>query len=162
MKKALLLVLALVLVISLAACGGNGNDNGNGGNSTNPPASNGGNDPTSAPGNNGNNNGGDKAEGYPDYWNDEIPKLNGTVTFEMQLGENNVQTFINVKNKGVIDAYIDALISKGYEKYVDTQDNTNTNIAVKNGTWSIYISYRYIDGDNDLEGVKFNYSPDVS
>ena len=133
MKKILAIGLVAVLALSLlTACGGN----------------------NSTPG------GGDSAEGYPDYWNDEIPKLNGTMTFSMELGENNVSTLIDVKNKSVIDAYIDSLISNGYEKRSDNQDNTHRFISYENGTWSIGISYYYLDGDNDLE-VTFTYCHDV-
>ena len=165
MKKILAIALVAVLALSLlAACGGKDNGNNNGGkDTTNTTASNGGKDTTSAPDNNNNNNGGDGGSpiNYPDYWNDEIPKLNGTVTFNLQLGENNVSTLIDVKNKGVIDAYVEALINNGYEKYVDSQDNTHTSISLKNGTWSISFYYYYLNGDNDLEGVKFSYCPDV-
>jgi predicted alpha-1,6-mannanase (GH76 family) len=66
-----------------------------------------------------------------------------------------------VKNKGVIDAYIDALINKKKKKRTDSQDNTHRSISYENGTWSINIYYNYINGDNDLEGVQFSYCPDV-
>ena len=158
MKKILAIALVMVLALSLlTACGGN--DNG-GGNSTNPPASNGGNDTT--PSNNGgNNNGGGSPIDYPDYWNDDVPKMNGKVTFSMELGENNLSLFIDVKNKSVIDDYIKSLESDGYEKHIDKSDETHRDVALKNGTWNIHINYNHADDDNNI-AVKLNHSPDIS
>ena len=153
MKKILAIALVAVLALSLlTACGGN--DNG-GGNSTNPPnnstpSGNGGNNSTPTPG--GNDNSGGSAENYPDYWNDEIPKMNGKVTFDIQSG-NGATITLNAKNEDVINAYIDSLISDGYEKTSDTKNN-NRVVILENGTWAISISY-----GNDLK-VTLDYAPD--
>ena len=161
MKKILAIALVAVLMLSLltACSGGNdtpsGGGNNNGGNST-PSGNNGGNNSTPS----GNNNSGGSAENYPDYWNDEIPKMNGKVTYSMELGENNLSLFIDVKDKGVIDDYIKALENDGYEKHIDKSDDTHRDVALKNGKWNVHINYNHADGDKDLS-VKLNHSPDV-
>ena len=131
MKKALLLVLTLVLVLSLAACGGN---------DTNPPEETG-------------------SGGYPDYWDDDIPKMDGTVDVPMQLG-NYVHVIVKVKNKSVIDNYIKSLENEGYEITKDQSGDTHRDVSLQNGEWIILINYNHAGGDGDIE-VNLKYGPNV-
>ena len=163
MKKILAIAFVMILALSLlTACGGDSNsdggENNNGGGNNTPSGNNSGGD-NSNPG--GNNNSGGSAENYPDYWNDDVPKLNGKVTFSMELGANNLSLFIDVKNKSVIDDYIKSLERDGYEKHIDKSDDTHRDVALKNGTWNIHINYNHAAGDNDI-AVKLNHSPDIS
>ena len=161
MKKILAIALVAVLMLSLlTACSGGGNDTPSGGGNNNTPSNstpsgNGGDNST--PGGN-NDNSDDSAKGYPDEWNDEIPKMNGTVKNSLALRENSYTAFVDVKNEDVINAYIDSLVSAGYEKTTDAKDGNHRNVGLKNGTWAIVIDYG-TSGD-ELQ-VQLGYSPDV-
>ena len=156
MKKLVALALVMVLALSLlTACGGNSNtpsggDNTPSGNNSTP----GGNEST--PGGN-NNNGGDSAIGYPDEWKSEIPKMNGTVTFKTSLTKDSLKVFVDVKNEDVINAYIDTLISAGYEKTNEVKDDNHRTVGLTNKTWAIVIDYGIT---SELE-VQLGYSPYV-
>ena len=170
-EKIIAIALVMVLAISmLAACGGNNTPSG-GGNTSKPSSSStpsgnssnnstpGGNSSTSPPatssapsGNGGDNstsegkdNSGGEAIGYPSYWNDDIPKINGTVTFDSNKVANTVEVWVEVKNDDVVLAYIDSLKSKGYDLYNDNEDKIIRLFALKNDKWDISISYDFED-----------------
>ena len=151
MKKLVAITLVMILALSLlTACefsiggqtGGNDSQSDKGGDNNK---------------SGGNDKDGDNATGYPDYWNSEIPKMNGTATFAMQLNENNVTIFVDVKNEDVVNAYIDSTIIAGYEKKSDVRDDNHRTVALWNGTWVIVVDYGFSD---ELQ-IKLGYSPDV-
>ena len=157
MKKLVALALVMALALSLSACGG-----GN----TNPPANSStpsGNDntPSSTPDNtpSDNDKGGSVDIGYPDYWNNDIPKLDGAVTFAFQVSSTSASVTLNLENRAdEVDAYLELCKSKGYEVKSDLAnpaDPNNRNIVLKNGTYTVTIDYTDTNGGN----VILSYSP---
>ena len=144
----------MILALSLlTACGGDSNSGGGGNN-------NGDSGNNSTPGGSNNSGGDSSAVGYPDYWDDTVPKMNGTVTFHLQMGTN-VNVNLDVKSISTINDYIKSLENDGYEKHIDKTDDTDRDVALKNGTWNIHFSYNHTVSDNDRV-VILKYSPDIS
>ena len=88
--------------------------------------------------------------------------MDGTVTFEMEMSENSGNIFLTVKNKNVVLDYVDMMVSKGYELYIDSDKNENLiseygrDFALRNGTWDVHANLLYENNE-----VQMGFAPDM-
>jgi len=156
MKKLVALALVMVLALSLlVACSDSNTPSGTPSGNDNTPSST----PSGGDDKGGDNSGGAVDKGYPAYWNSDVPKLDGAVTFEFQIDTKSGSVTLNLKNRAdEVDAYLELCKGKGYEVKSDLAnpaDPNNRNIVLKNGTYTVTIDYTDTNGGN----VILSYSP---
>jgi len=141
------------------ATGGNSGDGSGGGDSGGGGSSGDG----SGGGGSGGGGSGGAAVGYPDEWEDAIPKMPGTVTYSMQIGPNSWTLFVDVKSKDVVINYVDSLIKDGYKLYYDSDKDENNppseyqrDFALRNGEWDVGATLTF-----DENQVMLHFAPDV-
>ena len=92
----------------------------------------------------------DDMQKWPKDWPGSIPKLDGKVdlAFDSQmLGGKDWIVVVNVKNKSAVTDYVQTLLSKGFKKSGDSEQNTNDgyNTYVSNEEYSFGITFSAAD-----------------
>ena len=151
MKKqilAIIFVLALSLTMLAGCGGGSGTGTDNGGSPTSSPAGS----TTSSPADNGGNQ--DVGMAWPSGIPSDVPQMDGTIISvngdDINTGMGMISVKITVSGKDAVKAYVDNLVSKGFEKLFDNDDGTNYQATAKSSSCNLTITY---DDDTKTAGI---------
>ena len=143
MKKLIMLALVLILVFSLAACGESTDKDNSGGNSTNPPASQGGTETPSG------NNGKSPSDSIAD-WPSQLPKLPTSFTvLSKESDENGFMVSLEWEDVTLVqlEAYVSELKAAGY---TDIENEENEKYGEN-------LSFKYFATNSDGYNVELYF-----